>query len=139
MESLNCVLYDDILINKYELVKSDDKYRFFNISKIVTSDDEYKINITVNTTMYGTVSIMCIKYKYRKNHRNDFNIVFAEGTNLKTSGGALLHIKDLHEIPNLLYVEDDTNKSYDTKVLSLDQHKELIKLSNLPKMRKMRI
>ena len=139
MESLNCVLYDDILINKYELVKSDDKYRFFNISKIVTSDDQHKINIALNTIMYGTVSIMCIKYKYRKNHRNDFNIVFADGTNLETSGGALLHIKDLHKIPNLLYVEDDTNKSYDTKVLSLDQHKELIKLSNLPKMKKMRI
>lgn len=138
-ESLDCVLYDDILINKYELNISDDKYRFFNISKIVTSDDQHKINITLNTIMYGTVSIMCIKYKYKKNHRNDFNIVFSDGTNLKTSGGALLHIKDLHEIPHLLYVENDTNKSYDTKVLSLDQHKELIKTSNLPKMKKMRI
>lgn len=139
MESLDCVLYDDILINKYELIRSDDKYRFFNISKIVTSDDQHKINITLNTIMYGTVSIMCIKYKYKKNHRNDFNIVFADGTNLKTSGGALLHIKNLHEIPDLLYVENDTNKSYNAKVLSLDQYKELIKTSNLPKMKKMRI
>jgi hypothetical protein len=95
METLLQVSYDDNLVNNYKLIKTEQKYEYFNISNILESTDTYKINITINTIIFGKINIICTKYKYRKNHRNDFDIVFEYTNNLKKSSGCIVDIKTL--------------------------------------------
>ena len=140
MESLDSVSYDDILVDKYELAKSDKQYNLFNISDTVTLDDKYKINITLNTIMFGLISITCFKYKYRKNHRNDFDIAFENNDNFMNAEGVIIDEKTLHTVPNLLHVDknmDKCNIGNNIKMPTLDEHKQLIKSSNLSKMKKL--
>lgn len=137
MESLYNVMYDDALVDKYELKKCDKQYNLFNISDMITLDDRYKVNITLETNMFGMVSITCIKYKHRKNHRNDFDIAFENNTNFTKARGVIIDEKTLSSVPNLLHVENDIGKYDNIKMSRLDEHKLLIKSSNLPKMKKL--
>ena len=129
--------YDSLLIDKYGLKNTDKKYKFFELSEIDEQNDKYKKKISLNTDIFGKISITLTKHKYRKNHRNDFDIVFENTYNLKMTKGVIVNENDLHEVPNLLYIENDTDKCYNMKIPTINEHKELIKQSNLPKMKKM--
>jgi hypothetical protein len=135
-ESLFNVEYDPSLIDKYELKNTDKKYKFFELSEIDEQNDKYKKKIFLNTDIFGKISIILTKHKYRKNHRNDFDIVFENTYNLRNSKGVIVNENELREVPNLLYVENDTKKCYNMKLSTIDEHKELIRQSNLPKMKK---
>lgn len=87
--------------------------------------------------MFGMIIITFVKYKYRKNHRNDFNIVFENNNNFMKTRGVIIDEKTLSIVPNLLHVEDNAEKFNNIKMPRLDEHKKLIKSSNLPKMKKL--
>lgn len=139
MESLHSVTYDNVLVDKYELKNSDEQHNLFNISEIVTLSDKYKMSVILNTNIFGIITITFTKYKHRKNHRNDFDIVFENNDNFEKTRGVIINEKMLNTVPNLLYVENNADNCNCIKMPRLDEHKQLIKASNLPKMKKLLI